>query len=111
MTDMISIGMKVISSDGQVVGTVSKIIEANDSTPPGLILAKTSHFSLRPSYVALTTYDVKDILADTVVLLRISRWDVNNRQKLLAFAARQRQKTPARTKLGRVFSTPTFAHA
>ncbi|MCL4541145.1 MAG: PRC-barrel domain-containing protein [Chloroflexi bacterium] len=90
---MISTGMQVISSDGRIVGTVNKVIEANDSTPPGLILALASRFSLRPRYVALTTYDVKDVLADTVVLLRISRWEVHNRQKLLSFEARRRQKT------------------
>ncbi|MCL4508607.1 MAG: hypothetical protein M1296_03665 [Chloroflexi bacterium] len=84
---MINTGMEVISRDGHVVGTVNKLVGDSDAFAPGLILDMPVFLGLRRRQVALTTYDVSDVSGATV-LLRISRWDVRNREPLAVVAAR-----------------------
>lgn len=75
---MIELGMPVVSRDGRRIGRVERIIDRNADLPPGVVVAMPRVFGLLRRHVVLTTFDVRDIRSGSLVL-RISRWDANNR--------------------------------
>jgi hypothetical protein len=75
---MITPGMPVVSRDGHRLGYVTQVIAGDAQGPPGVVVTIPRLFGLRRSRVALTTFDVRDVRAGSV-LLRITRWDAHNR--------------------------------
>lgn len=77
---MIMVGMPVVSRDGHRIGHVTQVIDEDSMLPPGVLVTISRLFGLRRSRVALTTFDVRDVRAGSV-LLRITRWDAHNRAR------------------------------
>ena len=75
---MVTIGMPVLCCQGRRIGSVAQVLNDEPGIPPGLVITMPILFGLRRRRVTLTTFDVRDV-HDGTVLLRISRWDVNNR--------------------------------
>src|SRR5487761_319898 len=75
---VVKIGMHVLDRAGLHIGSVAQVLPDVLGVPPGLIITMPTLFGLRRRRVTLTTFDVRDVRAATV-LLRITRWDANNR--------------------------------
>jgi hypothetical protein len=95
---MIEIGMTVLGRDGKPIGCVAQVLQDEPGLPPGLVITMPSLFGLRHRRVTLTTFDVRDVL-EGAVLLRISRWDANNRASQNSFNSLRALAT-ARPSLG-----------
>jgi hypothetical protein len=83
---MIEAGMPVLSRDGRRIGYVARIIAGGSLLPPGLTVTVLSLLGLRRRLITLTSFDVRDV-RDGNVILRITRWEANNRWDQAALAA------------------------
>jgi len=83
---MVTIGMPVLCCEGKRIGSVAQVLDDEPGIPPGLVITMPILFGLRQRRVTLTTFDVRDV-HDGTVLLRISRWEANNRASQTSFEA------------------------
>ena len=75
---MIETGMSVVGRDGKRIGYVARVIDGRSPLLPGLIVALRRRLGRRRRAIMLTSFDVRDV-RDGSLILRLTRWDANNR--------------------------------
>jgi hypothetical protein len=71
-------GMPVVGRDGKRIGYVARVIDGRLPLPPGLTVALHRRFGWRRRSITLTSFDVRDVRNGNLIL-RLTRWDANNR--------------------------------